>query len=659
MNADAVAVDDRLQVVVVQLRRQVVDTVTHKHLIAVVPFQHFQFVDVLTHLQLQGLGVFRVHAPAVLAAKRRPGVGADHFPGLALFQHEAGGQHQGLVGVEPGFREQQFAMVLDKAGGQIRFPERLGVGQGVEETDVSFHAGDAVVLQSLHHTVDGLVPGFVPHDELGDHRVVVDADVVAFGDASIHPHVGAFIGRAQVAQVAGGGQEILVRVFGVNTCFQGVAPGFHLGLFQRQRIAPGDFQLPFHQVLAGDHFGDRVLYLQAGVHFHKEEGAVHVVEEFHGAGADVVDGLGGFDGRFAHGFAGVFAQARGGGFFQHFLVAALNRTVALGQVDAFAALVTEHLNLHVAWLGQVAFDEHVRVAEGVLRFPLGGGQGIVEVFHSLDHAHAFATTAGDGFQQQWEAALLGFLAQGVRSLVVTVVTRHQGHAGFFHNGLGGGLGTHGRDGGGGRADEHDVVGFAGFGELGVLGEEPVARVNGLGAAFFRHLDDLVGFEVALGAGCRADVEGFVSHGDMARVGVGVRVDSDNANAHAVGGLYDPAGDFAPVGDQDFAEHGYSSSGTQLALRLFRKAPSPSCPSAPTRMSAMRCAVSSITSALIGLWLTANTRSFAAFMASGPLMASCCSISLQRAFMASTSSQTMCTRPYSCACVAENTSADRK
>ena len=38
-----------------------------------------------------------------------------------------------------------------------------------------------------------------------------------------------------------------------------------------QGLAGGDAELPLDQVLAGDHLGDRVLDLQAGVHLHEEE----------------------------------------------------------------------------------------------------------------------------------------------------------------------------------------------------------------------------------------------------------------------------------------------------------------------------------------------------------------------------------------------------
>ena len=56
-------------------------------------------------------------------------------------------------------------------------------------------------------------------------------------------------------------------------------------------------------------------------------------------------------------------------------------------------------------------------------------------------------------------------------------------------------------------------------------------------------------------GRRADADGLVGQLDVARVLVGLRVHGDRLDAHLAGGLDDPAGDLAPVGDQDFLEHG--------------------------------------------------------------------------------------------------------
>jgi hypothetical protein len=52
----------------------------------------------------------------------------------------------------------------------------------------------------------------------------------------------------------------------------------------------------------------------------------------------------------------------------------------------------------------------------------------------------------------------------------------------------------------GRADEGDAGGVAGLDEGPVLGEEAVARVDGVGAGAAGGVDDFVDPEVALGGG---------------------------------------------------------------------------------------------------------------------------------------------------------------
>ena len=47
----------------------------------------------------------------------------------------------------------------------------------------------------------------LPDDELGDHGVVVGADLVAFLHPGIDPHMQAFDRRREVDEFAGGGQK--------------------------------------------------------------------------------------------------------------------------------------------------------------------------------------------------------------------------------------------------------------------------------------------------------------------------------------------------------------------------------------------------------------------------------------------------------------------
>ena len=106
-----------------------------------------------------------------------------------------------------------------------------------------------------------------------------------------------------------------------------------------------------------------------------------------------------------------------------------------------------------------------------------------------------------------------------------------------------------------RADELDAFFFQTARELGVLGQEAVARMDGLGAGLLAGSDDLVHDQVGLFRGSRADTDGFVGEIDVQRVLVGFGIDGDGLDAHLAGGLDDAAGDFSPVRDQDLVKHG--------------------------------------------------------------------------------------------------------
>ena len=67
-------------------------------------------------------------------------------------------------------------------------------------------------------------------------------------------------------------------------------------------------------------------------------------------------------------------EVDGGCDLNHFLVAALHRTIAFVEVDNIAVLVSEDLYFDVLSSLDIAFKENSGVAEGVLGFFLGFGQ---------------------------------------------------------------------------------------------------------------------------------------------------------------------------------------------------------------------------------------------------------------------------------------------
>jgi hypothetical protein len=72
------------------------------------------------------------------------------------------------------------------------------------------------------------------------------------------------------------GRKPLVGILGVDARFERMAADRSCSWRSGSGSPAGHAQLPFDQILAGDHLGHRVLDLQAGVHLHEVEAAVLV-----------------------------------------------------------------------------------------------------------------------------------------------------------------------------------------------------------------------------------------------------------------------------------------------------------------------------------------------------------------------------------------------
>ena len=194
-----------------------------------------------------------------------------------------------------------------------------------------------------------------------------------------------------------------------------------------------------------------MFHLQPGVHLHKEEIPPRIQQKFHRTGAHVTNGLRRPHGRFAHGAPQLGAEPRRRGFFNHFLVTALDGAIPFVEVQAMAVLIGKHLNLHMPGLEHVFFDQHACIAKRRQRFTLSRSQCFGQLAFVVHHFHALAATPGGGFKQDRVADVLSRGAKGLQILRLAVITRHQRHPGHFHQGLGGGFTAHGINGRGGRA----------------------------------------------------------------------------------------------------------------------------------------------------------------------------------------------------------------
>ena len=126
-------------------------------------------------------------------------------------------------------------------------------------------------------------------DELGDHRIVVERNLAALGDAGVVAHGDAVMlalgGRAIAHQPADRRREIAIRILRVDAAFHRPAVKLDVALLERELLAGGDADHLLDQIDAGDELGHRMLDLQPRVHFQEVETAILAGDELDRAGA--------------------------------------------------------------------------------------------------------------------------------------------------------------------------------------------------------------------------------------------------------------------------------------------------------------------------------------------------------------------------------------
>ena len=253
-----------------------------------------------------------------------------------------------------------------------RARHHVGVGEHVaRERRGGLHALDPQVAERAAQALQRVLAVLAAGDHLREQRVVVGRDRPAGEAGGVHAHVAAH-GRRPALQPTGGGREAALGALGVDPRLDRVAAHLHLVLRHRQRRAARDAQLLAHHVHAGDHLADRVLHLQPRVDLEEGVAAPLLVDEELAGGRAVVGERADQRGRGAEDLAlERLREAERGRLLDQLLVAALERAVAVAEVDHAAVLIGQHLNLHVAGAAHEALDEEAAVAERLLRLAAG------------------------------------------------------------------------------------------------------------------------------------------------------------------------------------------------------------------------------------------------------------------------------------------------
>ena len=230
-------------------------------------------------------------------------------------------------------------------------------------------------------------------------------------------------------------------------------------------------------------------------------------------------------------------------------MAALERAVALAEVDRLAIAVAEHLEFDVARVGEIFLHVDGVVAERRAGLGRRLAHQAFELVVGLDDLHSAPAAARRGLDQDRIADLLGELVR------LGDAGQRAGGAGDQREAeLGGGplgldLVAHDPDMLGLRADPDDAVAFDDLGELRVLGQEAVAGVDRVGVDDLGGRDDVRDVEVGFGRWRRADAHRLVGEAHVHCIGIRGRVYRDRLDAQFMACAMDTQRDLAAVGNQ--------------------------------------------------------------------------------------------------------------
>ena len=451
---------------------------------------------------------------------------------------------------ELGRRVDEARRVLVRAEGRV-------AQQVLDEGDVGRHAPDAELAQRPVHARDGGLRRGCPGRDLLQKRVVVARDDGArVGRAAVEADAharGAAIGR----DAAVVGDEGVGRVLGGDPALDRVAVEVDVVLGRdarglHQRAALGDQDLRAHDVDAGDLLGHGVLDLDAGVHLDEEELArLHVLQELDGAGVHVAHRLGDLAAEPADLLALSVGEVGGRRALHDLLVAPLHGAVALVEVVDVALRVAEDLHLDVAR----PLDDALEIAFARAERRLGLAPALehlgLELVGAVHPTHPAPAAAPGGLEHQRVADGLGLGADRLHVLAQHARRGDHGNLGLDRDLPGRCLVPEAAHDLGRRPDEGDPGPGHRVDEVRPLGQEPVARMDHVGAAGLGDSHDLLDREVG-GDGSEplADAVGLVGLEAVEPELVLLGVDRDRAVAELVGGAHDADRDLAAVGDED-------------------------------------------------------------------------------------------------------------
>src|SRR4051812_24535785 len=144
-------------------------------------------------------------------------------------------------------------------------------------------------------------------------------------------------------------------------------------------------------------------------------------------------------------------------------------------------MIAEHLEFDMSRSLQILLDVHVTDAKRGLSLALGGPERVPQFARIPYDAHPPAAAASDGFDDHGVADIPRDLRCLLLAFDDAVAAGEHRHARLLHRATGPGLVAHQLDDVRVGTDEADMARLAHLGKVGALGQEAVARVNGVRA----------------------------------------------------------------------------------------------------------------------------------------------------------------------------------
>ena len=256
---------------------------------------------------------------------------------------------------------------------------------------------------------------------------------------------------------------------------------------------------------------------------------IGVYEEFNRGGVVELDSAADGEGGVKDALTQSRVKIRRGSDLDDFLMAPLNRAIALEKVDQAAVLVAKQLDFNVTGAANKFFEKNVSGAEGGAGLTPRLIESVVELVGRQRDAHA-ATAAAvgrldhDGITEAFGERMGFFIGadrliaagkDGNLRLLSDAARRHL-VAELFENF-------------GARPNENKAGLTNGAGEMRILGEEAVAGMNGVHIMFAGQRDDAGNVEIGPDRfACLADAIGFIGFEAMQSEAVFMRIESDRA-----------------------------------------------------------------------------------------------------------------------------------